>query len=332
MCDNSLDSGLRTLADRLAQARSVVVVSHARPDGDALGTMLAIARSARQAGKDAWPVVADPIPGRYEFLTRHCPVEPGEMFGRLANQADCVLVVDTSSWRQLEPMAKTLRGIAHKVVVLDHHATGDEVGSARWVDSSAPAAGVMAMELLDELGWPTDEPTLELLSTAVITDTGWLRFSNTTPRALAVVGRWLEAGGQPDQLHARLYQRDRVERLRLQSRAVQSLSLHHGDSVAVMQLTRRDFREVGAGEDETEDLVNEPLRIGSVEVSVLLTELATTCVRGSLRSKGGVDVSALAQRLGGGGHVRAAGVRLDATLEEAERMILTALAEAGEGD
>jgi phosphoesterase RecJ-like protein len=99
-----------------------------------------------------------------------------------------------------------------------------------------------------------------------------------------------------------------------------------------MQLTRRDFREVGAGEDETEDLVNEPLRIGSVEVSVLLTELATTCVRGSLRSKGGVDVSALAQRLGGGGHVRAAGVRLDATLEEAERMILTALAEAGEGD
>jgi phosphoesterase RecJ-like protein len=161
---------------------------------------------------------------------------------------------------------------------------------------------------------------------AVCTDTGWLRFSSTDARALGVVGRCIGAGVAPDALYRALYENDRPQRLFLLGRLLANLRYHDGGRIALMTLSAADFAATGATPDETENLISEALRVGAVQVAVLLVE-QDGLVRGSLRSKpaSGVDVADVARRLGGGGHARAAGFRLDAPPAEAQALVLAAL-------
>ena len=143
---------------------------------------------------------------------------------------------------------------------------------------------------------------------AICSDTGWLWFSNTDSRALRAVGHWIDLGARPDELYRELYECDRPQRLALMARALSSLQLHGDGRLAIMSLTREDFAATGAELDETENIINEAMRIASVEVAALLVEGAEK-IRASLRSKSTVDVAAVAQTFGGGGHARAAGFR-----------------------
>lgn len=329
MSGNSSGSEMSAVAQRLADASSIVIISHVRPDGDAVGSMLAIVRAAQQAGKQAWAVATDKISARYRFLSDRQPIQPPERFDELAARADLVLVVDTCSHRQLGELADAIERLGEHVAVIDHHATSDAVGDVRWIDPSAAATGVLAARMIDRLGWPVDLLTLEMLATAVLTDTGWFRFSNTSREAMNLVGRWIDAGGQIDELYRNAYQQDRPQRLRLLATTLSSLELPLDGRVGMLTIRRRDLDAVGAREDETEDFVNEPLRIAAVEVSVLLSELTPQRVRASLRSRGNVDVAQLARQLGGGGHTRAAGVTIEAPLPAARQLILDALERTG---
>lgn len=330
--------------DALRRPGRMLIVTHVRADGDALGSALALQASAALAGKEAGMVLAEEPPRRYQFLfASRRPVlltqDASRRFAEIADQADRVVVVDTCSFEQLGPLAEPLRPRRSKVVVIDHHASADDVGAIVWRDTSAAAAGVMVSELLCELGWPADPGILEALGTAIYTDTGWLHYANTDARAMKAVGWLIASGLRPDALYARTYQNDRPERLKLLAAALASLTLHHDRRLAVMSLTRPDFARTGAAEAETEDLVNEGLRIASVEVAALLTEQPDGKVRASLRSRkvevsnpdtSGleplVDVAAVAQTFGGGGHVRASGFRSAEPLEVVKQHLIAACA------
>ena len=315
------------MAERLRQAGSLLLVTHARPDGDGLGSMAALARAARAAGKGAHLLVPDNIPPRYRFLFPDDKPAGDRQFTSLASQADLVVILDTSAFAQLDDLDEELRRRRGQLVVIDHHAIGDDLTDAAWIDSTAAATGVMLGELLEELGWPLDPQAAEALLAAITTDTGWLRFANTDARCLRQVARLIEAGARMDHLYHTLYQADRPERLALLSRALAGMELHCEKRLAVMKLRKSDFAETRAATMETENFVNQGLRIGSVEASVMLVE-NDDAIRVSLRSRDSVDVAEIARSLGGGGHRRAAGVRLDPPLDNVKQRIIHAVAHA----
>lgn len=315
---------VRRVAGAIASAGRIVVTTHVHMDGDALGSAAALCLLARSAGKECRLAFADAVPERYAFVLGGLAAAGAKDFAALAREADVVVVVDTCAFAQLEPLAEALREVREKVVVIDHHATADDVGAIVWRDPSAAAAGVLLAELAAELGWRADAPAATALAAAILTDTGWLRHSNTDARCLRVLADLLAAGADANEIYRCIYQNDRPERLRLLATALSSLQMHAGDRVAVMSLTRDDLARAGAVDDEVEDFVNEPLRIGSLEVSVLVVELADGRTRASLRSRGGVDVARLAGLFGGGGHARAAGLKSDDDLPTLRTRLLAA--------
>ncbi len=318
------------IVQRLLAADRVLIVTHARPDGDAVGATAALASSARAAGKAARTLVPGGMPESWGFLFPQGRPAGTEDFAALADEADLIVVVDTCAFAQLDGLEDALRGRREDVVVLDHHATCDDVGAVQWIDPSAAAAGVMVAELLEALCWPVTPAAAEALLAAMTTDTGWFRFSNTDGRCLRAAARLMDGGIRPDELYRRLYESDRPERLRLLTRALASLRLHAGGGIATMSLRRSDFAETGARADETENFVNEALRMGCVEVAMLLVETGD-CTRVSLRSRGAVDVSQVAAGFGGGGHARAAGLRAGEDIDALAEKLVDACARALRG-
>lgn len=322
-----MEQGLAAVADRLARAASLLVVCHARPDGDALGSIVALAHSARLAGKTATMLVPDRIGPQYDFLFDSDRPAPRDQFAALADQADLTVIVDTSAFAQLDGLKEHIEARRDKVVVIDHHKTAGEVGQVQWVDVSAAAAALMVQEMLEHLKWPMDQRVVHALGVGITSDTGWLKFESTDARCLNAMARLVNAGLKLDQLHRELFQNDRPERLKLVGRALQSLELLNGGALAVMTLRQADFEAAGARQDETENMVNEALRIRTVEVVAMLVELGEV-VRASLRSRQHVDVAAVAQRMGGGGHARAAGLRSTLPFEQVHQQVVDACLDA----
>jgi len=327
----SVDEGLFRQAGALIdRANDVLILSHHRPDGDAIGSMMAVGATLRRRGKRVGAVSLDPIPQRYAGLVGDEPIELWDpaVHAEQADRADAILVLDTASWSQLEAARDPLLRARGRVVVVDHHQTRDEVGGVSLIDATAAATGLLVYEWFRALDWPLPRVALDGLFAALATDTGWFRFSNTDARAMGVAAELIRAGVEGHRLYEAIYWSDSVARVRLQTRALAGLELHAGGRLAVMRLDQACFEACQASPADSEDLINEPMRIGSVHVSVLLIEPPEGDIRVSLRSKGQVDVAALAGALGGGGHTRAAGLRLPGPMVDAHAKILGILREA----
>lgn len=327
MSDESALAGPEAIVDALEAANKLLLATHVHPDGDALGSMVALAAAARQAGKSVDLLLPEGAPERYAFLLGDFQPIGLDQAGALAQQADWIVVLDTHAQAQLEDLWDLLTRHNEKVLVVDHHPTGKLRGKASWIDTSASAVGVQTLELLQLLGWKWDRDQSLALATAITSDTGWLRFENTDGRTLRAMACLVDAGVAPDRLYARLFQQDRPERLALLARALAWLELLDRQRIAVMRILESDFRQTGARTDETENLVNESLRIATVEVAIMLVEQEGR-VRVSLRSRGDVDVSRIAAEFGGGGHARAAGLRSDLPLAALKEQLIAATREA----
>jgi phosphoesterase RecJ-like protein len=271
-------------------------------------------------------LMPDRAPMRYAFLFAGDNPAGAERFAELAQQAEQVVILDTSVFGQLDGLERQIPAVADKLIVIDHHATPGELGGLLWNDPSSAACGVMIAELIEALGWPMDTSVAEVLLVAIVSDTGWFHYPNTDPRSLHRAAALLEAGVQASPLYDRLFRSDRPERLRLIARMLASLELHGEGRLAVMTIRKADFVAAGAKAEETENLINEALRIGGVEAVILLTEMDGAC-RVSLRSRSRLDVAEIAQRFGGGGHTRAAGFHSTEDLDAVRPRILQAVLE-----
>ena len=325
VCEKSAADLMAAVADRLERADSMVIVTHARPDGDGLGSMAALGAAAATVGKRVHMLVPDIRPPKYDYLFPQAPCEDPAQFAAIADQCDVIVIVDTCALAQLDGLCEALEAQRERVIVVDHHASADNVGDLIWQDTSAAAAGVMITELIEALGWPIDLAVAEALMTAISTDTGWFRFANTDARTLRAAADLVDAGLRPDKLYRKLYQTGRPQRLKLMQRMLQSLELHCDGRLAAMTIRQADFQATGARPDETENLVNEALELNTVETAILLVE-NTTCVRVSLRSRDAVNVAAIARQFGGGGHQRAAGLRASDDIDTLKSKLISACA------
>ena len=323
----------RRIIDTLSRSRRVLVTTHVRPDGDALGTAAAMVMALRKAGVEAEVLLLSHLPRKYAFVFTEnditfTDVESGwPAAGFAFDRFDALLVVDTGTWGQLPGLQERVEGWNVPKIVLDHHLTQQDWADVKLVVTEAAAAGEIAADLIDAWQIPIDGPLASALFLAVASDTGWFQFSNTRPQTFRLAARLKEAGVDTDRMYQVLYQNERAERVALHTRGQQSLELLLDGRLAVMRLRKRDFQETRAGVLDTENLINVPLQIRTVEVSMLLVEPTDFGpVRVSLRSKGTVDVSKFAETFGGGGHARASGLKLEgATFEQAHDAVVGAM-------
>lgn len=318
---------------RWVQARKrLMVVTHRRPDGDALGSQRGFANLARRLGANCDLVLYEPLPQR--FASWAGTARWGlwtESESSLRRACDGLVILDTCSTAQLEPLADLLRD-PPPTLVLDHHATRDPLAQRpsdlRFIDPTAAATCLLIAEWAAAAAINLDSDAATALWTGLATDCGWFRFSNTDARALQVAADLVRAGAAPHQLYGAIYEREPAAKLRLLGRLLANLELRADGRLAVMRLRISDFAAAGADRFMTDEIVNEPMRIGGVVASILCVEETDGSLRANLRSKHTLDVAALAQRFGGGGHERAAGARMAAPFEAAVEELVSAAAEA----
>jgi phosphoesterase RecJ-like protein len=323
--------------DALSGCRRVLVTTHVRPDGDALGSAAAMVLGMRQKGVASEVLLLSHPPRKYAFVfgdygVAHIDVEKGFAAGFSLDGYDALVVVDTGTWSQLPGLRERVEGWGRPTIVIDHHLTQEGWAEVKVVETGAAAAAEIVAEVLGRWGVEIDAAIASALYLGIVSDTGWFAFSNTRPRTLRLAAELVEKGVDTDRMYQALYQNERAERLALQTRAQGSLELLLGGRLAVMRVTARDFGETGASVADTENLINVPLQVATVEVSVLAVEPPEGgAVRVSLRSRGQVDVARFAEQFGGGGHARAAGLKLEMALEQAVGRVVDAMRRGMEG-
>jgi phosphoesterase RecJ-like protein len=306
--------------------RRFLLTTHVRPDGDGLGSMLALAEALETLGKEVRMVIASTFPPRYTFLDPQRRIRPFEAPGEEYRDTEAVVVLDTGTWNQLGNFGPFLRSLAVPKVVIDHHLTQDDVADLRLVDTTAEATGRLAHELIGALGVPLSARMASNLFVAVAMDTGWFRHSNATPATFALASELIAAGARPELLYDELFERNSLARLRLIGLILERLTVVLGGQVAYTELRRGDYEATGATPQDSEDLVNYTRSVAGVEVGLFFMEQPRGGVKVSFRSRGVVDVARLAETFGGGGHRQASGAVLQASLPEARARVLSAVA------
>lgn len=332
-------------AAMLRSARRIAVLTHWKPDGDAMGSLLALTRALRAIGADVQAFVAGPMDPNVGALSApgELLVAPGQMPG---TDRELAVVVDTGAWSQLDPFQDWLRSMRGRVLGLDHHARGDDIAESRIVDTGCASATQVVASVIDALGVPFAGASgpkeargsiAEAIFAGLATDTGWFRFKSADSAVFALASRLLALGVENQRLVQLLDENERPPRLGMMSRALASIEYVGGGTVAIMHLGPDDFSASGARQEDIGGIVNVPMVVGSVRVSVLLTQVpgdgAVTKI--SFRSKPAVlegqrftDVNALAAEFGGGGHAQAAGARLDLPVAEARARVTAAVERA----
>lgn len=323
------------IAGRILAAQRIALITHGKPDGDALGSLLALARALPQKDKTADLYVMGPLEPALARIIGDTPYRRAEE-APPGDEYELAIVVDTGAWSQLQPLETWLRARRERTIVIDHHSRGDDVAALRMVNPRAAAAAELVVDLLDELECELTGGAggvAEALYVGIATDTGWFRFTNVSPRTFTVAARLLECGVDKSRLYEILEENYHPGRLALEARALASVEYARDGAVAIQSLRREDFRETGCSVEDLTNIVNGPMIVGQVRVSILLSETGPAQTKLSFRSKpttgGGdwMDVNRLAQRFGGGGHVFAAGARLEVSLDEAKQTLLAALEE-----
>jgi phosphoesterase RecJ-like protein len=316
------------------ESRTFVLTSHMRPDCDAIGSERALAHALRSLGKDVRIVNGDAVPPHIAFID---PENEVKVLGRdvTADSLDCDVlgVLDTSAWGQLGPMADVVRRTSARKIVIDHHLSEDDLGATFFKDGTSESTGRLILQAIDALGARLTQDMAISLFTAIATDTGWFRFASVTEATLTAAARLVKAGAQPNAIFSALYEQNSLGRLRLQARILSNVESHLGGRLLTTAITQDDLRAAGAEPTDTEDVINRLLAVAGVEVALLFLELGPMETKVSLRSRSTVDVRAIAERFGGGGHRAAAGVRYPASLAKAEPAVRAAVdaAMGGEG-
>lgn len=345
---------IAAIAAWLADKNKIAVVTHVKPDGDAVGSSISLTRALNLAQKNigtaapprarAW--YFGPRPSWMKRVVGETPATNIEAFEEIEHEAcDAVVIVDTGSWSQLEMIKLWLEQQRGKIAIIDHHAQGDaDITDRRVVDVSSAAACQPVAELcrvvlnkrtLRELPVEVAEP----LYLGLATDTGWFKHSNVKPNVMETAAALLATGVDHAALYVNVEQRERLPRLKLLARALASLELHDQNRVAVMSLTKKDFSETGAQPADAGGFADHSQTLESVLVTAVLTEAdpsefgmqaapGAMLTKISMRSKsvkGSADVNAAAKELGGGGHVRAAGAKVYADLATTKAKVLEAI-------
>ena len=311
----------------LREHQNVLVLTHVRPDGDAWGSAVAVRRLMERLGGSA----TIRLTGWLDPMMRELfPNEPVTFDDPNPPKAEAVVVVDTSAESQLDRDAAFCRSMEDRLLVIDHHAKGDQWTHA-CVDATLPSTTALLAKLMLEAGLSLDQDLAEPLLLGLATDTGWFRHANADAGAFALAGSLIAAGARRDRLYQATEGAQHPARLSLMGTALGRLEWLSGNQIAIMGLSHGDFEAAGSGPEVLAGVVNEPLSVHGCSVSVLCTEVTPGLVKVSMRSLPDghgipvVDVAEFAAQFGGGGHRTAAACRISGNLASTIATIRDAL-------
>ena len=302
-----------------------VILSHVRPDGDALGSQLALALSLKQLGKDIRVWNEDGMLEKYSFLARaQLLTKPPSG----AEDVDVAIALDTAVQNRLGSTLQAIR-TAKIWINIDHHPSNPGYGDLVYVDPTAPATGQIIFELIKSERLPFDRAIAENIYVAISTDTGSFQYPNTTARTFEIAAELVRAGVDVGQINQQVYENYPRRRVELLRELLRTMRFEGGGRVASFSLSLKTAAELGVLPEDNEGLIDYLRAIRGVIVAVFFEELPDGKVRVSMRSKSEkTDVCAICQKFGGGGHTLAAGARVRGSLAEVEQKILEAICNA----
>ncbi len=300
----------------LASARTAALCTHVNPDGDGIGSEICLLRHLKGLGMEARIINTEPLPPRYRFLDPEGAVEVFDerVHGPFLRDADLIVMLDNSAVSRLGPLEPSIHASRATTVCIDHHNVIEPFWTINIIDEDACATGELVFQIIKALGGRVDLRGAQAAYVSLVTDTGYFRFSKTSPRCHEAAAEMLAAGVHPPLVYQEVFERSSPALVRLAGTALAGLRLDEGGRLAWITLTRDQIAACGAETEDTSEVVNELLTIDGVRVAVLLKELDGGRTKISFRSKGGLDVNRLAARFGGGGHKNAAGAVLDGAL------------------
>lgn len=303
---------IEQLLQLIDRSQTFFVAAHEGPDGDAVGSTLALANALREMGKDVVAYNRDRAPLEYEFL-------PG--YETVVNEIDDSQVFDVGfvlDAGELERAGGWIRERCQKLVNIDHHPYSDNFGDVYFVDTDACATGILIYRLLQSSGHPISLEVATCLYTAILSDTGSFRYSNANPEAFQVAGEMVGLGVDPWSIASGLYESQEFVRLRLLALALPTLRVSDCGLYASIAVSLEMYELAEANAEATDRFINYPRSIRGVEVAIFFRQINEHSFKVGFRSKGNIDVGALARAMNGGGHHNAAGATVDGTLESVQ--------------
>ena len=317
-------SSLKEIASALMEGSLIILYPHDNMDGDALGSSVALAKALRIKGKEAWVYYVDEIPDNLCFLDKGYVIRDEEQ----ASKADIAMLIDCGDPSRVGGRKEVFLK-APTTICIDHHATSEATAMYNYIDPEEAATGQLIFQLIKDLGVTGDEEMGNAIYAAIATDTGKFQYSNTQRKSHEIVAELYDWGIKPNEVSMEIYESNRFQRLLIETFAMNNLKMAREGQVAIAHVTMDDLLRTGAQESETENVVGKLRSIKGVEVAAFLREKKDGRITISLRSKKNVDVARIAERIGGGGHIRAAGATLsDITMEEALILVEKVIEEA----
>lgn len=307
-----MNNTFKEIASVLDASRTILLYPHVSADGDALGSCTALCKALRMKGKECYILVEEELPLNLKFLDKgYCTDDQN-----IIEDVDVSFCVDCGDETRFPN--RTEKFAQGKVsICLDHHRTTKDFCDYNYVVPEASATGELVFDLLQEMGTPADVEIGEALFAAITTDTGNFQYSNTTRKAFEIMTELLDWGVDTNKVSVQLYENIRLERKIIESMAFSTMNILADGKAAIAYVTQEMIEQSGALSEETENVIQQLRSIAGVEYAAFLKEKGENLVRLSLRAKTEGDVAVIAEKFGGGGHIKASGATLEMPIEEA---------------
>lgn len=319
--NKSIEASMEEAKEIIRDSSNIYIASHINPDGDNIGSMLALGLGLKKIGKSVKILKSDSLPKEFNFLPGYYYIED---LNSLPDEIDLFIALDSSDEDRLGENKRLLE-ISKTIINIDHHISNNKFGHINIVDPNAAATGELVFNFLQVLGINIDKEIAENIYTAISTDTGSFKYESVTSSTHLIISQLIQAGIKVGELNIKLYESQSLNKTRLFIKALGSMNIYFDGKLALVKISQEMLEEVNAKMEDSEGIVSFLRKIEGVEVACLLKELKEEDIKVSIRSKEYVDVSLLCEELGGGGHKRAAGCSIYSSLENAEKTIIEKL-------
>jgi phosphoesterase RecJ-like protein len=308
------------------KSKHILLTTHINPDGDGLGSELAMYCCLKKLGKNPLILNVSKLPKEYEFLNRDSvfnQYEP-DVHRKFLQTFDFVMVFDITNSSRITKLGIDLRELAIPSICIDHHPANHCNFDIKVIDEDAPATSCLVYELIKSISPDLmDKNIAEALYVGLLTDTGAFRFENTTPEALELAAKWIRYGLKPSDIYRNIYENKRPEQLKLLGMALQEVNFEVNGKIAWFKISGYQIKKAGASAEDVDGFTDFVRTIKGVEVAVMFLEVKPNAIRINFRSKGKLVINRLAEKFGGGGHPFAAGALLHLPLQEASEKVIS---------
>ncbi|HEY8361348.1 MAG TPA: bifunctional oligoribonuclease/PAP phosphatase NrnA [Tissierellaceae bacterium] len=301
----------------ILNSKNIYIASHVQPDGDNIGSLLALGMALLKLEKDVYILKSDIIPSDFSFLPNIELIKDYDG----ADDIDLFIAIDSSDEERLGKN-RDLLSKSKLTINIDHHISNTRFGDINIVDENASSTGELIFEFIKFMNISIDEKIATCLYTAISTDTGSFMYSNTSAKAHEIAAELIRFGADTENININIYQNKSLERIKLFIKTMNNLEFYFDNKVALVSITQKMLEDCNASMEDSEGIISFVRGISPVEIAVLLKELSDNEIKISMRSKRYVDVSSICYNFGGGGHIRAAGCTIYDSLEKAKALII----------